>query len=258
MWGLCYKCFEVVKTIEPLKTFIPNEILGVQPDATVQEVKKAYRKLSREKHPDKNPDNPEAVNEFIHITKAYTIMTDEKARENFLKYGNPDGKGSFAVGIALPHFLQQKDYQIQVLAGFFVVIIIIMPAFFLNQITSNEKDVGGVDIDNRKVFTELINENMIGKQIPGILAHSFEFSNMKVRSKDELEMLKRIKSHDEVKEAIPKPNEKRPAVQVKPICLLMGYMYNLLEQSDLDNPGIKKDLEDILRTIPSFFDILLS
>jgi translocation protein SEC63 len=32
-------------------------------------------------------------------------MTDEKARENFLKYGNPDGKGSFAVGIALPRFL---------------------------------------------------------------------------------------------------------------------------------------------------------
>jgi len=36
-------------------------------------VKKAYRKLSREKHPDKNPDNPEAVNEFIQITKAYTV-----------------------------------------------------------------------------------------------------------------------------------------------------------------------------------------
>jgi hypothetical protein len=35
---------------------------------------------------------------------------------------------------------------------------------------------------------------------------------MKVRSKDELEVLKRIKSHDEVKEAIPKPNEKRPPV----------------------------------------------
>lgn len=37
-------------------------------------------------------------------------MTDEKARDNFLKYGNPDGKGSFAVGIALPNFLQKKDY----------------------------------------------------------------------------------------------------------------------------------------------------
>ena len=36
-------------------------------------------------------------------------MTDPKARENFLKFGNPDGKGSFAVGIALPNFLQKKE-----------------------------------------------------------------------------------------------------------------------------------------------------
>jgi translocation protein SEC63 len=106
-WYLCYNCFDIVKDIEPLKTFIPHEILGVAADATPGAVKKAYRKLSREKHPDKNPDNPEAVNEFIQITKAYTIMTDEKARDNFLKYGNPDGKGSFAVGIALPNFLQK-------------------------------------------------------------------------------------------------------------------------------------------------------
>lgn len=37
-------------------------------------------------------------------------MTDEKARDNFLKYGNPDGKGAMAVGIALPNFLQKKEY----------------------------------------------------------------------------------------------------------------------------------------------------
>lgn len=130
-------------------------------------------------------------------------MTDEKARENFLKYGNPDGKGSFAVGIALPNFLQKEEYQIQVLVAFFILIIIIVPSLFLNQITANEKDVGGVDVDNRKIFTELINENMLMKHIPGVLAHSYEFSQMKVRSKDELEILKRIKELDEVKEAIP-------------------------------------------------------
>jgi hypothetical protein len=59
-------------------------------------------------------------------------MTDEKARENFLKYGNPDGKGSFAVGIALPNFLQKEEYQIQVLVAFFILIIIIVPYLFLN------------------------------------------------------------------------------------------------------------------------------
>tara|TARA_B110000503_G_C6752090_1_gene251993 strand:- start:84 stop:422 length:339 start_codon:yes stop_codon:yes gene_type:complete len=75
LWFLSYLCFDIVKDLKPLKTFIPNEILGVTTEATVGEVKKAYRKLSREKHPDKNPDNPEAVNEFIQITKAYTVST---------------------------------------------------------------------------------------------------------------------------------------------------------------------------------------
>lgn len=104
---------------------------------------------------------------------------------------------------------------------------------------SNEKDVGGVDVDNRKVFTELINENMIGKHIPGILAHSFEFAAMKVKNKDEFEILKRIKAYDEVKEAIPKQSPNKPPVQVKPICLLMGYMYDIIKDEDLANEGIK-------------------
>ena len=73
LWITTFKCYVAIKDVEPLKTFVPNEILGVEIDATVAQVKKAYRKLSREKHPDKNPDNPDAVEEFISITKAYTV-----------------------------------------------------------------------------------------------------------------------------------------------------------------------------------------
>lgn len=142
--------------------------------------------------------------------------------------------------------------------AFFIVIIFVIPGYFYNKIMSNQKDVGGVDVDNRKIFTELINENMLGKHIPGILAHSAEFSNLKVRSKEELEILKRIKNNDEVKEAIPKSNEKRPPVQVKPVCLLTGHMYGLLNESDMQNEGIKSDIDIILRSIPSYIDIMLT
>jgi translocation protein SEC63 len=61
-------------------------------------------------HPDKNPGDPLALNRFIQITKAYTTLTDDTARENWKKYGNPDGPGSFHVAIALPKFLLQKEY----------------------------------------------------------------------------------------------------------------------------------------------------
>ena len=140
---------------------------------------------------------------------------------------------------------------------FFILVVFLIPGYFLNQITANEKDVGGVDIDNRKRFTDLINENMIGKQIPGILARSLEFMAMKVRSPEELQILKRIKGDERVKEAIPKQTDKTEALQVKPICLLTGYMYGLLKDSDHENEGINKDLEFILKILPSYLEIML-
>jgi len=104
-WMLCFASYLQVKDLEPLKGFVPHELLGVEQNAPIPVVKKAYRKLSRKMHPDKNPDNPKAVSDFIQITKAYTIMTDEKARDNFIKFGHPDGWGHFNVGIALPKTL---------------------------------------------------------------------------------------------------------------------------------------------------------
>jgi len=74
-------------------------------DATVADIKKKFRKMSLVMHPDKNPGNPLAVQEFIKLTKAYNILTDDTARENFQKYGNPDGPGSYNVAIAMPKFL---------------------------------------------------------------------------------------------------------------------------------------------------------
>ena len=59
--------------MQVLEEFVPHEILGVDATAELSVIKRAYRRLSREKHPDKNPDNPKAVNEFIQITKAYTV-----------------------------------------------------------------------------------------------------------------------------------------------------------------------------------------
>lgn len=73
LWGLTA---DKVSKIEPMKSFDPFQILGVEPGAEVKVIKKAYRRLSLEKHPDKNPDDPLAVTEFIQITKAYTVSID--------------------------------------------------------------------------------------------------------------------------------------------------------------------------------------
>ncbi|KAG6618044.1 hypothetical protein I3842_Q133500 [Carya illinoinensis] len=92
-----------------IQVFEPFSILGLEPGASESEIKKAYRRISIQYHPDKNPD-PEAHKYFVDfISKAYQALTDPISRENFEKYGHPDGRQGFQMGIALPKFLLDID-----------------------------------------------------------------------------------------------------------------------------------------------------
>lgn len=64
------------------------ELLGVSRDATAQEIKKAYRKLAVEWHPDKNPDNAEAIERFREISEAYEVLKDPDKRAAYDRYGH--------------------------------------------------------------------------------------------------------------------------------------------------------------------------
>ncbi|CAJ0963827.1 unnamed protein product, partial [Mesorhabditis belari] len=63
------------------------EILGVQKDADDRTIRKAFKKLAIQKHPDKNKDNPEAHAEFLKINRAYEVLKDEEMRKKFDQYG---------------------------------------------------------------------------------------------------------------------------------------------------------------------------
>jgi curved DNA-binding protein len=63
------------------------KILGVEKNATADEIKKAYRKLALKYHPDKNPDNAEAEAKFKKISEAYAVLSDEKKRQEYDTYG---------------------------------------------------------------------------------------------------------------------------------------------------------------------------
>ncbi|XVF53516.1 hypothetical protein PTKIN_Ptkin05aG0105400 [Pterospermum kingtungense] len=94
---------------QEIQVFEPFSILGLEHGASDSEIRKAYRRLSIQYHPDKNP-NPEAHMYFVeYIAKAYQALTDPISRENFEKYGHPDGRQGFQMGIALPQFLLDID-----------------------------------------------------------------------------------------------------------------------------------------------------
>ena len=63
------------------------QVLGISKTASTDEVKKAYRKLARQYHPDVNPDNAEANKKFQQINEANEVLSDPEKRKKYDKYG---------------------------------------------------------------------------------------------------------------------------------------------------------------------------
>lgn len=64
------------------------EVLGVNKQASEGELKKAYRKLAMEHHPDRNQDNPEAEEKFKELSEAYAILSDGQKRATYDQFGH--------------------------------------------------------------------------------------------------------------------------------------------------------------------------
>ncbi len=82
------------------------DVLGLTQNATADDIKKAYRKLAREHHPDKGGD-PE---KFKKVQEAYEVLSDPEKRENFDRFGSPD---------APPQGLNPNDIFAQMFSGAF-------------------------------------------------------------------------------------------------------------------------------------------
>src|SRR5581483_8794273 len=86
------------------------EILGVNRDASDEEIKKAYRKLAMKYHPDRNPDKPKAEEQFKEVKEAYQILSDAGKRAAYDQYGHAGvdasaaGMGAGAAGAGFGGF----------------------------------------------------------------------------------------------------------------------------------------------------------
>ncbi|MDR0654909.1 MAG: DnaJ domain-containing protein, partial [Treponema sp.] len=83
------------------------EVLGIQKNASKDDIKKAYRKLAIQYHPDKNPGNREAEEKFKEATEAYEVLGDDQKKSAYDQFGfaGVEGMGG------------QQDYS-QVFHGF--------------------------------------------------------------------------------------------------------------------------------------------
>ncbi len=74
------------------------EVLGVEKSADDATIKKAYRKLAMQFHPDKNPDNKEAEEKFKEASEAYEILSDKDKRQLYDQYGHAGIENQFGAG----------------------------------------------------------------------------------------------------------------------------------------------------------------
>ncbi len=76
------------------------EVLGVSRHASAEEVKRAYRKLALQYHPDRNPNDPQAESRFKEINEAYEILSDDAKRQRYDTFGHAGTQGmpGFDVG----------------------------------------------------------------------------------------------------------------------------------------------------------------
>jgi len=174
-----------------IQQFDPFEILGISERASDTEIKKAYRKLSLQYHPDRwsaadKADKALAETRFLKVAKAYEALTDAVAKENYKLYGNPDGRQALEMSIGLPTWLLDSDNQIYVILSYLLIFVVIFPAsliLFANR-ASNKTD-NALAPDTEEMFRMAIRQVTPTASIIDAFANAAEFRTLGYRSAEE-------------------------------------------------------------------------
>src|SRR5258708_26682359 len=74
------------------------EVLGIKRNASEEEIKRAYRQLAREHHPDRNPGDKAAEGRFKEVQEAYDVLSDKNKRTQYDQFGHVGPPGSNGPG----------------------------------------------------------------------------------------------------------------------------------------------------------------
>ena len=179
---LLYLFIACCQKVQKKEIFDPYELLEISPTDQISKIKKSYKKLSLKYHPDKNKGDKLAKEKFMQINKAYEILTKEKAKENFYRYGNPDGPGMLTLGLALPLFLFKGQVGFYVLLSLSVLLTIIFPIMFIKWTKKrNNYNNDGLLLKNLPLYYKFIDSNTLITELPFIIGMSFEFNEMNIK-----------------------------------------------------------------------------
>merc|ERR1719482_1618956 len=241
MWLCIWSVVVKIGNSGEVRSFDPFAILEIGAGSTDKEIKKAYRKLSLIYHPDKNPDDPQAAARFIQITKAYAALTDETAKANYEKYGNPDGPATMKMSVGLPTFLLEQENQLSTLVAFSFVVFLVLPVvFFWNFQRMKNYHNNGLLVESMQLIGHYLREDTRMAQLPELLALMAESRNQRINADDGYSM----KAIHDIVEEHKKPTFVRPPVLVRNRALLWAH---LQRQHSLFTPALAKAVEELLK-----------
>eukprot|EP00873_Tetraselmis_striata_P025823 jgi/Tetstr1/446087/TSEL_033688.t1 len=265
-WGAILALLLYIQAAQQeLAPFDPYSIMQLSPDATEKDVKRQYRDLARIYHPDKNPD-PKAAEYFDLLVKAYKALTDDTARENYKKYGHPDGPQAMNIGVAMPSFLFTADKKtaplmLLGLVGFGILLPLVVAACYL---TRSNKYAGPNQVQHETLglwFTHPkfgVKESQGLRRVPDTLVVAKEFIDMPVPSEQgpALEELKKLvtRHHADLKD-IKKDFWKRKSSIIKAHMLLLAHLERAGEEVP---PALEADLRFVLQRAPKLLAELMN
>eukprot|EP01054_Gregarina_sp_Poly1_P009296 Gregarina_sp_Poly_1__9295@NODE_576_length_7467_cov_130_013649_g450_i0_p1_GENE_NODE_576_length_7467_cov_130_013649_g450_i0NODE_576_length_7467_cov_130_013649_g450_i0_p1_ORF_typecomplete_len621_score97_82Sec63/PF02889_16/7e48DnaJ/PF00226_31/2_2e19YMF19/PF02326_15/2_7YMF19/PF02326_15/8_7e02DUF3139/PF11337_8/2_5e03DUF3139/PF11337_8/0_65DUF3139/PF11337_8/1_2e03DUF4736/PF15883_5/9e02DUF4736/PF15883_5/1_3e02DUF4736/PF15883_5/11_NODE_576_length_7467_cov_130_013649_g450_i0491911 len=231
----------VSSSMKSMSNFNPFEILSISPEATEKQIKKAFRTMSLKYHPDKNRNDPSSAAKFLLVSKAYHALTDEVAKRNFEKYGNPDGPGMMKVGIGLPQFLIEENSQIFILTIFFIVLLILVPAIFISYYQKvREYSSSGLKLDTVRYISAYLSEKTQARQMAQFICSAAESRDIGFRPTDAADLAVVCKSI-----SIPGDKQFKHPVVNKNLVLLQAHMSRM---SYLLSPSLLEDQKKLLKT----------
>uniref|UniRef100_A0A0N5A8A2 J domain-containing protein n=1 Tax=Syphacia muris TaxID=451379 RepID=A0A0N5A8A2_9BILA len=235
----------------------PYSILGLDQGASVAQVKRQYRLLSKTLHPDKGGD-PIA---FDKIAKAYQALTDEESRENWEKYGNPDGPTATTFGIALPKWIVSSEYGGWVLAFYVILFMLVLPiAVGIWWYNSIKYSADQVLLDTTQLYFHFLDKTRkleINRLIM-VVGASFEFwkrCNKEIveRESDNIEIPPLIKEFKNLSE-----NKKE-----RPFCMPYAikarlFIHAHLSRFELPSPSLRNDSSYVISKCVMLINEMLS
>ncbi|KAI3642877.1 hypothetical protein MP228_012432 [Amoeboaphelidium protococcarum] len=258
---MVYRIFTTELSVDEAsqKPFDPYEILGVPVGSDMDTIKKLYKQLSLQYHPDKVPEEKreEAAETFIQISKAYKTLTDETTRKNWEEWGHPDGRQSisFSYGIALPAWMVSPSGEIYVLIVYALMFGLGLP-LLVNKWWSHSKSYSREGILNMTMsvmFQEMKEQDVSFKRLIEILCCAVEFKEfVPWRGEQDMEAVMKVfnlvrdKVKDKTGDKLELPAKYNAPYVYKAYVLVYAHLFRLMPEVRKQYPELYADASYII------------